>query len=280
MRQTEGSVVCPECGRLVAIDAPECPHCGRWRPGFYGLAPAIQRLFGPLEVTQVLMWACVLLYAASLALDPAGAMRNSSRGFLGILSPGGKALYQLGMTGGYALEMGAWFTIFSATFLHGSLLHIFFNMMWLRSIGPLVEDLLGPARFFTLFSVAGAAGFALSNFASGTPTIGASGAIFGLLAAGVVLGRHHGGSWGEQISQQAMMWAGLIFVWGLLSPSTNNWAHGGGFIAGWLLTQFYLRRPQRTEGAIDQLIALILGVLSVGAVLISFWRISSQLWFR
>jgi membrane associated rhomboid family serine protease len=280
VRQSEGSVVCPECGRLVAIDEAACPNCGRWRPGLFGFAPTIGRIFGQLEVTPAILWACVLLYAIALVLDPSGALRNSNRGFLGILSPGGRALYQLGMTGGYAQQTGAWFTIFSATFLHGSLLHILFNMMWLRSIGPVLEDVLGPARFFTLFSVAGAVGFLLSNSFTGNPTVGASGAVFGLLAAGVVLGRHHGGSWGEQISQQSMMWAGLLFVWGLISPSTNNWAHGGGFAAGWLVTLFYLKRQHRAESALEQLIALGLVLLTVAAVVISFFRISTELWLR
>lgn len=280
MRQSQGSVVCPECGHLVGIEEPECPHCGRWRPGLFGFAPLLQRLFGPVEVTTSILWSCVVLYALSLVLDPSGAMRNSGGGFLGILSPGGRALYQLGMTGGYALQTGAWFTVFSATYLHGSLLHILFNMLWLRSMGPLVEDLLGPARFFTLYTVAGAAGFALSNAFAGTPTVGASGAIFGLLAAGVVLGRHHGGSWGEQISQQAMLWAGLLFVWGLMSPTTNNWAHGGGFVSGWVVTRFYLRRQARAESALEQVIALVLVLLTAAAVVISFVRVSAEVWLR
>jgi rhomboid protease GluP len=280
VRQTQGSVVCPECGRLVAVDEPECPNCGRWRPGFFGFAPVLQRVFGPVEVTQGIVWACIVLYAVALVLDPAGALERSKHGLLDILAPGGQALYLLGMTGGYAKQTGAWYTIFSATYLHGSLLHIFFNMLWLRMMGPMVEDLLGPARYFTLYTLAGATGFLLSNAVTGAPTIGASGAIFGLLASAVVLGRSHGGGWGEEISRQALMWAGLLFVWGLLSPTTNNWAHGGGFAAGWVLTQFYLKRQHRAESAVEQLFAVGLILVTAGAVVLSFIHIAPQVWGR
>lgn len=277
LRQREGSVVCPECGRLVEVDADSCPNCGRWRPGLFGYAGLLTRIFGTVDVSSAILWSCVILYAAALALDPGAAIDGSRGGIFGLFSPGGRALYQLGMTGGAALQMGAWYTVFSAIYLHGSLLHILFNMLWLRQLGPVMEDMLGPARFFTLFVLAGAGGFLISNLQSGSPTVGASGSIFGLLAAGIVLGRHHGGSWGEAIQQQSMVWAGLLFVWGLLGSTTNNWAHGGGFVVGWLLTQALLRRSHRAESALDQLVALVLAICSLGAVLISFVRVSAYL---
>ena len=77
---------------------------------------------------------------------------------------------------------GWWWTLLTAMYLHGSLLHIVFNMMWIRNLGPAAAEVYGPGRAFLLFNFAGASGFLVSNLMSGTPTIGASGSIFGLLA--------------------------------------------------------------------------------------------------
>ena len=82
------------------------------------------------------------------------------------------------MTGGVAWELGWWWTLLTAIYLHGGLLHIFFNMYWIRILGPSATEVFGPARTFVLFNVAGVAGFLLSNLMSGGPTVGASGGNF------------------------------------------------------------------------------------------------------
>ena len=265
-----GSVVCPECGRLVELGESKCPNCGRWQPSLFGLAPILQRTFGTLEVTQLIFWACCILYALSLVLDPGAVLQ--SRGFFNILSPSSQALLQLGMTsGGLVDRFGLWWTPLSATYLHGSLLHIFFNMMWLRILGPQLEHDLGPGRFFLLYTLAGAGGFVLSNEVTGNPTVGASGAIFGLLAATIILARHHGGAWGQAVGQQAIMYAVLLFAFGFVSRTTNNWAHAGGFVVGGLAMFVLLKQSQRAEGPLVQLGALALALATVGAVIASFF---------
>ena len=265
-----GSVVCPECGRLVEIGEPSCPNCGRWQPSLFGLSPYLQRIFGTLEVTQLIFWGCCILYALALVLDPGAVMRGGA-GMFNLLSPSSQALVQLGMTSGTLVErFGLWWTPLSAVYLHGGLLHIFFNMMWLRSLGPQIEQELGPGRFFLLYTIAGAGGFLVSNFVTGNPTVGASGAIFGLLAATIILGRHHGGAWGEAVGQQAIMYAVLLFAFGFLSPVTNNWAHGGGFVAGGIAMYVLLPMSRKAEGPITQVLALVLGLGTVGAVVASF----------
>lgn len=270
MRQESGSVVCSRCGRLVDVDEERCPHCGQWRPGMFGYANVLRQTFGSVDVTQIVTGFCVLLYLIALVLDPKEAARS-------FFSPSGRALYQLGMTGGVATELGHWYTVLSATFLHGSLLHILFNMLWIRSLGPAVEDYIGPARYFLLFLVSGAGGFVLSNAVGQAPTVGASGAIFGLLAANIVLGRHHGGSLGEAVSQRALMWAVLLFVLGFVMPRTNNLAHLGGFITGYVLTRVLVSSAHRAEGPILQLGALAAAVATVGSVIVSFVSVSALL---
>ena len=193
MRQVQGSIVCAECGRLVGINEERCPYCGAWRPGLFGWAPFLRSLVGArLDLIVLIIGACLTLYALALLLQPEAIFSGS--GFLTILSPGGRALYQLGMTGGVAWELGWWWTLLTATYLHGGLLHIAFNVMWIRNLGPAAAEVYGPARTFVLFNAAAAAGFLLSNEMSGAPTIGASGAIFGLLAALIVYGRKRGSS--------------------------------------------------------------------------------------
>lgn len=275
MRKTHGSVVCPECGRLVDVAESACPHCGRWQPGLFGFAPALQRVFGRVDISHAILWSCVILYAASLALDPSGAWRNASRGgFMGILAPSSEALLQLGMTSGPLVKRyDLWWTPLSATYLHGGILHIFFNMMWLRMLGPQLENMLGPGRFFLLYSAAGAGGFVVSNLVSGAPTVGASGAVFGLLAATIVLARAHGGEWGAQVGRQALMWAGFLFLFGMVSPTTNNWAHGGGFVVGFVMTSVLLGQARRAEGPFVQAAALLIALATIGAVIASFFSV-------
>ena len=196
--------------------------------------------------------ACITLYAVSLLLEPEAAF--SGGGFLSILSPGGRALYQLGMTGGFAWDQGWWWTLLTANYLHGSLLHILFNMMWIRNLGPAATEVYGPARTFVLFNVAGACGFLVSNVMTSVPTIGASGGIFGLLAALLVYGRKRGSS---QMEAQLWQWAILLFVFGFIMRGVNNWAHGAGFAGGWIAAQLMgFMDEQRGElGDADRLAA-------------------------
>src|SRR5262249_12676892 len=231
LSQRLGSMICPQCGKLIGIDEARCPFCGAWRPGLYGWTPSLQRLFGNrLDLVSVVSATCVVLYIVALALQPE-AILHFSRIF-SILSPGTRALYQLGMTGGVAWQQHWWWTLLTAIYLHGGLLHIFFNLIWVRNLGPAVTEAYGTARAFVIFSLAGASGFLVSNLASGNPTIGASGSIFGLLGALIVYGRRHGHT---MLTTQLWQYAVILFVFGFM-PGTgvNNWAHGGGFAGGWV----------------------------------------------
>jgi rhomboid protease GluP len=269
LRQTTGSVVCPECGRLVEVGDSRCPFCGRWQPAMFGYSRALQNVFGSLDITTFIFWTCIILYLVSLILDPRAIVRGS--GFMDLLAPSGESLVRLGMTSRQLVERyDLWWTPLSATYLHGSLLHIFFNMMWLRMLGPGLEAMLGPGRFFMLYSASGIGGFLLSNALSPHPSVGASGAIFGLLAATVIAGRAHGGEWGQLASRQALMYAGLILVIGFMSPRTNNLAHIGGFIVGGAMTWLLLRFADRAEGPAVQFLAVLTGLATVGSVVASF----------
>ena len=274
-RQTTGSMICPECGKLIGVGEEKCPFCGAWRPGLYGWTPVIQRLFGrQLDLIGLIVIACVALYIATLVLQPEAIFRLS--GLFSILSPGQRALYQLGMTGGIAWQQGWWWTVLTAIYLHGGLLHIVFNVMWIRNLGPSVSDTYGPARAFVLFSLSGAAGFVLSNLLTPSPSIGASGSVFGLLAALIVYGRKRGES---AMTVQLWQWAAIMFAMGFFMSGVNNWAHAGGFAGGWVTAEL-MRFSDRRESRGVQFFALaLLAVTAVGFVL-SFVKVTGILLTR
>ena len=273
VRQTQGSMICPQCGKLIGVNEEKCPFCGAWRPGLFGYAPAIQRWFGRrLDLVALIVTSCVVLYVAALALQPGEIFRL--HGFFSILSPGSRALYQLGMTGGLAWRQGWWWTLLTAIYLHGGLLHIFFNLMWIRNLGPAVTEVYGPARAFVVFSIAGAVGFLLSNLASGAPSIGASGSIFGLLAALIVYGRRRGSM---AMTAQLWQWAVVMFLMGFALTGVNNWAHAGGFAGGWVSAEAMRFDDEKRESLAVQITALaLLAITGVGFVL-SFVRVTTIL---
>jgi len=266
VRKTTGAILCPSCRKLISISEPKCPFCGRLRPGLWGFTPGLNRLLGGFDPSAMIAVAAIVLYGVALALDWRAAL--TPRGSLNILAPSSRALLTLGMTGGEAWKQGHWWTLLSATFLHGGLLHIAFNVYSIRSLGPAVEEIYGQARAFLIFILAGAAGFFVSNVLSGAPTIGASGAIFGLLGALIVHGRRAGRPFmTTQVWSQAL----ILFVFGLLMPRINNYAHVGGFAGGYAAALLLGSGVRRREGPGTQLLAIAAAILALLAVVLSAW---------
>ncbi|MEM1181307.1 MAG: rhomboid family intramembrane serine protease, partial [Acidobacteriota bacterium] len=141
-RQTTGSVVCPNCGRLVGVLDEKCFNCGRAHPGLWGYAPAINRLSQNANFFDVVFYGCIAMYILSIALRPSALAE--ARGILSIGSPGGAEVFLLGSSGAAPIfGEGRWWTILSAAWLHGGILHIGFNLYWLRSLGSQVSTILG-----------------------------------------------------------------------------------------------------------------------------------------
>ncbi len=133
-----------------------------------------------------------------------------------------------------------WETLVTACFLHGGIIHLAFNMVALWQAGPIVERAVGSARMAPLYLVAGALGNALSvahGWLAGEEgfTVGASGAIMGVIAAALVVGWRVQG-WRGPLTQAMARWLGFVAVFGALSGMTggrvDNAAHLGGAIAG------------------------------------------------
>jgi rhomboid protease GluP len=263
-RKTSGAILCPTCGRLTNADAPTCLVCGRRNPGMWGFAGPLRAIFRRRSFVDVVTVVCIVLYVASLVFDPRGALQP--RSMFGLLSPSAEAMFALGATGSLPWQLGRWWTLLTAIYLHGGILHVLFNVLMVRQLGPAVEELYGPSRVAVIFTVAGVAGFVASNFVGHPLTIGASGSIFGLLGAMVAFGQKRGGTFGALVLRQYGQWALLLFVLGFLMPGVNNVAHAGGFIGGFVAGLGLALAEHRAETGLDQLLA----VLCIGLTLLGF----------
>lgn len=264
-RQTSGSIVCPSCGRLVAVQEASCPHCGRKNPGLFGFGRLVQGLGQNLGFTQVVMAGCIILYLVSLVLDPGNVVWVQG---WSILQPSQLGIISLGASGSVPVfELGWWWTIFSASWLHANLLHIGFNMLWVRQLAPATERLFGPGRMMIIYLVSGATGFAMSVIAGSPLTLGASAAIFGLLGALVRYGRRTGSN---AIGRQAWTWAAMLFIFGLAMRGVDNFAHFGGFVGGYLMAVWLdPLKPEKTDHFVAALVGILISAMAVGASLIS-----------
>jgi rhomboid protease GluP len=272
MRQTEGSMLCPHCGKLIGVNEERCPFCGAWRPGMFGYMPTFRRWSAQIDFTRVIIAACATLYLASLLLQPSAIF--SSNGIFNILSPSGRALYQLGMTGGASWHLHYWWTLLTAIYLHGSLMHIFFNMMVVWNIAPAVANVYGPARTFVIWTIAGVAGFLVSNLITGSPSVGASGSVFGLFAALIVYGRrvHH-----SVLTAQIWQWVIINFVIGFFISNVNVVAHAGGFAGGWLASMAVHLDSEKRESLAVQALAGALVLATLAGFVLSFIKVTSLL---
>ena len=270
-RQTTGSVVCPACGKLVGVQEETCPYCGRPKPGLWGFSRAFQNLSQVLGFNQLIIGVCVVLYLLTLIVDPAGIRMG---GIVSMLQPSTESMFLFGASGAVPVfAYGRWWTVLSASWLHGGLLHILFNMLWVRQLAPATARLYGSGRMMLIYLVGGAAGFVLSSLAGAyldfLPaflrgarfTIGASAAIFGLLGALVFYGRRVGGS---ELGQQAWTWALILFAFGFMMPGVDNFAHLGGFVGGYAMARWLdPRRPEKLDHMVAAVIALALSLVAI-----------------
>jgi rhomboid protease GluP len=273
-RQTTGSVVCVSCGYLVGVNDDRCYHCGRRNPGLWGFAPALRSLGHDLGFVPFVSGLCILMYVLSLL---------GSRGQIGIqgfelLSPSQYSLLLFGASGAVPVfVLDRYWTVLSAAWLHGNLIHILFNIMWIRQLAPSVGELYGPGRMVIIYTAGSIVGFGLTSVFgyvfAGLPipllrgaifTVGASAPIFGLLGALVYYGRRTGSS---VVRGQALTWAFILFIFGLIMPGVDNYAHAGGFAGGYLAG--LLLDPLKPERVNHMAIALGCLLLSVLSILLS-----------
>jgi rhomboid protease GluP len=265
MVMERNSMLCPNCRKLINADEPTCPYCGLSKPGSL-LKNSLLNLFskGFVDIVKIIVYINVGFYIFSIFLSPSSLGLSANP--LTFLSPSDRSLFLLGATGTIPIAgFGRWWTLVSASFLHGGIFHLFFNMAALWQLGPFVLHEFGFNRFIVIYTVTGMAGFFLSYLAGIPFTIGASASICGLIGAILYYGKSRGGFYGEAIYKQAMGWIIGIVIFGLLVPGINNWAHGGGVISGILLAFLMGYHETKNETSMHRALAtgcILLTILS------------------
>jgi rhomboid protease GluP len=271
-RRRTGSILCPSCGKLVGVAAERCPNCGRRNPGMWGLTSVLGNVGRTVRFDQVVIGGSVFLYLCMLVVDPEGIGRGFS--LFNLLPPSPESSLRFGATGALPVwRLGRWWTVLSAGWLHGNLLHIAFNLSWLRLLAPGVAELYGASRMVILYTLSSVFAFVLTStfgqffgFGARYTVLGASAAIFGLLGALIWYGRATGSG---MLGRQAWSWAigGIIF--GFFFPMVDNWAHLGGFAGGYMAAQLLdPRKPERPGHVAAAVVCLVATVLAIVASLV------------
>ncbi len=257
---TQRATLCPRCRRLVGSEESVCSWCGTARsaPWWHLINWSKAALEGEW-VIKCLISVNVLFFAISLLLG----MKSGDSG--SFLSPGQTSLMLLGATGTYPIDhFGRFWTVISASYLHGGIIHLIFNLMALKQIAPWASNEFGASRMFTIYTVGGAIGFVVSYLAGVTFTIGASAAVCSLIGALLYYGKSRGGTYGSSVYREVSGWVFSLFLFGLLFPGINNWGHGGGIIGGIIIAALLGYNERRQENNFDHLLALLCALLTVG----------------
>lgn len=265
-RQAKNSMLCPNCRRLISRDEQTCPYCGMRNPGSWWKNNRFTMgLSDPGQFISIITYTTVGMYVLSLLLNPHRAGFAFSP--FDFLSPSNESLLLLGATGTVPiLQFHNWLSLVTANYLHGSLLHILFNMIALRQIGPLVVQEYGGYRMFVIYTLGGIIGFLVSFLTGVRLTIGASAAVCSLIGAALYYGKSRGGTYGQTIYSQVGGWAIGIFAFGLLVPGIDNWAHGGGMAAGAALGYLLGYRERKREKFAHKFLALCCAALTALAL--------------
>ena len=247
----------------VGIKCPDHAGVGAARPR---QAPqqtvrSAQRTIAGLDApaTVALVVVNVIIYAITVA-----------QGGAGLGEPGGK-LFLDGALIGAAIDLdGQWYRLVTAMFLHASLLHLAFNMLALYWLGSIVEQALGSWRFLALYFVSGIAGSAGALVFSNpfAVTVGASGAIYGIMGALLVLEYRATGSFAGPALGLIVLNLALTFAIPNISIGGHLGGLAGGILATFALAHFRYVQPRALGPALVALIA-------VGSLLVAYVRIES-----
>jgi rhomboid protease GluP len=285
-RQRTGSVVCASCGSLVGVNDDVCYSCGRRNPGLWGFGRSLRELGNDLGFVKIVMVACVALHVAALFLTVSMGEPIGMEGLFSMLGPSTRALVAFGASGVTPVfVMDRWWSFLSAGWLHAGLLHLGFNMLMVRQLGPPTAEIYGAARMVIVYTAGGLFGFLTSSVAGyvmpplpiiggGSFTIGASAPIFGLLGALMYYSRRGGSS---LVRSAVMGYVMSAVIFGILMPGIDNWAHAGGFAGGYLAGRWLdPLKPERTDHMVTAIGCLAASALAIVVSLLTaaanrFW---------
>jgi membrane associated rhomboid family serine protease len=166
---------------------------------------------------------------------------------------------------------GAYWQLISSAFLHEQVWHIGFNMLALWVLGPQLELAIGRARFIALYLLSALAGstFVLWAAPENSSTLGASGAVFGLMGALLVLAFKVGGNY-----QQILMWIGINAVLTFTISGISWQGHLGGFLGGLAIAGVLVYAPRRRRAQVQVAGLSVLGLAVVAAVVVRVMALS------
>ncbi|MET1009258.1 MAG: rhomboid family intramembrane serine protease [Gaiellaceae bacterium] len=256
-----GRPICPDCMVYAAVGI-KCPECAGQPTGARAATQRVGRAAsigtGAL-VTKSLIGINVVVYLISVA-SGSGGLRPSD------------AFIRDWALIGVAVADGEWYRMITSAFLHGSLIHLGFNMLMLWWFGQLLESMLGRARFLGVYLVSALAGSAGALLLSGefVPTVGASGAVFGILGAGVVLERKQINVFGGR----ALIVVILNLAFTFLVPNISIGGHLGGLIGGMLaMAALSIAGRHPVYGRFDLLSLLALLAIAAGSIFVAYLRV-------
>lgn len=200
----------------------------------------------------------VVFYIISLVI-----LRQPSGNPFDFFSPSGSSLLLLGGSGSIpVLEYHRYFSIVNANFLHASVLHIGFNMVALWQLFRPVGYVYGTDRALIIYLVSGFMAFLISSVAHVEFTVGASGAVCGLMGALLYFAKSRGDLMGQKLFKEIVIWIVILFAFGFTAGGVNNLAHGAGIVCGALLG-FLLnfRRRETVKEVLASSVCILITVL-------------------
>ena len=264
----ETRLSCSECGRPICTDCTTFAPVGLRCPDHSGKVQGAARVTQTIKratyeghgalVTRILIGINVAVFLAELA---------AGGDFYGL----GNELYYRGALYGPAVAAGDWWRLLTAAFLHAGPFHLGMNMLALWWLGAGLEARLGRGRFLLLYLVSGLAGSAGALLLTPTtPTVGASGAIFGIMGAALVLERQGSPIFAGSVVGLLVINLAITFAF---RGSISVGGHLGGLVGG-ALCILALSRFGRGHAAYSRLGAAgIASILAIGAasVAVALW---------
>jgi membrane associated rhomboid family serine protease len=268
----ETGVSCSNCGRPICHDCMnfaavgiKCPDCAGRPAGARATARRVRASAGTGTgsiVTKTIVAVTVAAFLVQVAQSPGG-----------LRDPLGGELVQDGILYGPAVAAGDWWRLVTASLLHANVIHIGLNMLMLWWFGQALEAMLGRARFLGIYVVSVLAGSAGALLLSPTePTLGASGGVFGILGAGLVLERRNINVFGGSALLIVLFNLGFTFIH---PTSISVGGHLGGLAGGALavLALSGFGRGHPVYGRLDLLtVGSFVGV-AAASVLVAYLRV-------
>jgi len=259
----ETYVSCSECGRPICSECMTPAPVGQRCPEHSGKPQGARRVSSGVRRTAF-EGTGALVTKSLIAINIVIYVITAAQGS-GINSPGGSLFYRWVLFGP-AVANGDWWRLITSAFLHANLLHIAFNMYFLWYIGSAVETAIGRGRFLLVYLISGLAGSAGALvFTPNAPTVGASGALFGILGVAVVMERQRSYVLGG--SALALVVINLVLSFTISGISVGG--HIGGLIGG-VLCALILSEFGRGHAAYSRVgLWGIAGILGVGLLSIA-----------